>query len=165
MRGPFRVPAGLTPHRPIGAGGPQSPGEAPCAECQPWAAEARAGGPSHVASVQTMETFLSEAEWRLVRQASRDLGGGFAPVQTPYPQVSCGPEQSGAVREGSFVEEVSKLYEITIAVGLVEHDERFSSLSTTFSAMSWYAGNEAVRQAGITPATRSMIWERGWWGS
>ena len=83
--------------------------------------------------------FLSEAEWRLVRQASRDLGGGFAPVQTPYPQVSCGPEQSGAVREGSFVEEVSKLYEITIAVGLVEHDERFSSFEYDF------LGDELVR--------------------
>ena len=87
------------------------------------------------------------------------MGGGFAPEQTPYPQVSCGPEQSGAVREGSFVEEVSKLYEITIAVGLVEHDERFSSFEYDFlgdelvrwersGETGWHYPGEAVNDLG-----------------
>ena len=131
-RVPICLPPGFTPHRPVGAGGPQSPGEAPCAECQPWEAEARAEGPSHAAFVQTIEAasilrFLSEAEWRLVRQAYRDLGGIFALG------VLCGgPGQGGAVSEGSFMEEANKFVKNTIAVGLHDNDESFSSIEFDF---------------------------------
>ena len=89
---PFRLAAGLTPHRPLGAGGPECLGDAPCAECQPRVEE-----------------------------------------------VSCGPGQGGVFREGRFVEKDSKLYEITLAVGLVESDERFSSFEFDF------LGDELVR--------------------
>ncbi len=54
-------------------------------------------------------------------------------------EVSCGPGQGGMFREGRFVEKDSKLYEITLAVGLVESDERFSSCEFDF------LGDELVR--------------------
>ena len=103
--------------------------------------------------MQTIEAasilrFLSEAEWRLVRPASRDLGGRFAPVQTPYPRVSCGPVQGGADSEGSLAEDVSECVKHTIAVGLHDHDESFSSIDFDFlgeELVRWERSGETFR--------------------
>ena len=43
---PIRLKAGFAPHRPVGAGGSGSPGEATCAMCQPLGELVRAEGPS-----------------------------------------------------------------------------------------------------------------------
>ena len=89
-------------------------------------------GPSHAAFVQTTDAasilrFLSEAEWRVVRQASRGLGGRFGPVRAPGPQGSSVPGQGGAHSEGTFMEEANKFVKNTIAVGLHENDESFNN--------------------------------------
>ncbi len=60
----------------------------------------------------------------LARQASRDFGGRFGPVQAPGPQGSSVPGQGGARSEGSFMEEANKFVKNTIAVKLHENEQR-----------------------------------------
>jgi hypothetical protein len=131
--------------KPEGVGGLQSPGEAvrqggpeaPCDACQPfiaphrsWETAPRDDGPSHVASVQAAETasilhFLSDAEWRVARQASRGLGGRLGPVQAPGSQGSSVPGQGGALSECTFMEGAKKSVKNTVAARLYEYDQRF----------------------------------------
>ena len=123
------------PGEAVRNGGP----EAPCDECQPclaphrsWETAPRAEGPSHVASVQAVEAasilrFLTEAEWRVVRQASRGLGGRYGPVQAPGPQGSSVPGQVGAHSEGIVMEETNKFLQSTMAARLHEIDEGFNN--------------------------------------
>ncbi len=99
------------PGEAVGHGGPEAPSDA----CQPcltphlfWDTAFRAEGPSHVASVQAVEAvsilrFLSEADWRFARQASRSLGGRFCLAQAPGPQGSSVPGQDGAYSEGTVM--------------------------------------------------------------
>ena len=127
---------------------PGEPGRGPCAVCE----AVRAAGPSHIASVQAIDAasilrFLSEAEWRLVRQTSKELGGRFGPVQDPSPPGSWGPGQGGAVSEGSVMDEAIHFVKNTIAANLHRFDESFNS------SESGGLGDELVRweRSGSTP--------------
>ena len=63
------------------------------------------------------------------------------------------------------MEEANKFVKNTIAVGLHDNDQSFSSIEFDFLGDELDAGNEAGRLAGFTPSKRSMKWERGCWSS
>jgi hypothetical protein len=129
---PIRLQTGLAPHRPLGAGGPESTGEAPCAVCQPLGAVGRAEGPSHSANAQAFDgasimRFLSKNEWRRVGQTSKALGSRPGPVQAPSRAGSWGPGQGVAGSESSFMDEAIYFVKNTIAGSLHFLDESFNS--------------------------------------
>jgi hypothetical protein len=114
LQPPFRPTAGLTPHRPMGARGPECLGEAPGAE----------------------------------RQSCEE-------------EVSCGPGQNGVFKESRCDEKVSKLYEVTLAVGLVESDERFSSFEFGFLGDELVRWEESGETCGHYPV--EAVHELGRW--
>ena len=113
-------------------GGPGSPGEAPCAVCQPCEELGRAVGPSLSTCGQAFDAasllrFLSEEEWRRAGQTSKAMRGSSGSAFSPSPQCSGGPGQGVAGSKSSCMDEDLVFVKDTIARRLHIFDESFDS--------------------------------------